>query len=90
MKEFSEEQVDNIIRLKWGKLVTEASGPTYTSNRALRSLFKVTRSQIRNIAQKSLKRRGCYIEVEMSSILYSCGKQVPLEFEDFQKMFVLF
>ena len=60
MKEFTEQQVDKIIMLKWGKLVTEASGPTYTSNRALGKLFKVSGSQIRKLYLarfEALKRR---------------------------------
>ena len=60
MKQFSEEQIDGIIRLKWGRLVTEPSGPSLTSNRALGKLFKVSGSQIRKLYLarfEALKRR---------------------------------
>ena len=42
MKEFTEEQVDAIIRLKWGRLVQQADGPTLTSNAALGKVFGVS------------------------------------------------
>lgn len=42
MKQFTEDQVDAIIKLKWGRLVTDPSGPTYTSNKVLGTLFKVS------------------------------------------------
>ena len=47
MKKFTEEQVDTIIKLKWGSLVTEATGPTYTSNAALGKIFKVSAEKVR-------------------------------------------
>ena len=46
MKEFTEEQVDAIIKLKWGRLATEPSGPTYVANAALAKLFKVSGGKI--------------------------------------------
>ena len=49
MKEFTESQVDDIIKLKWGKLVTDAFGPTYTSNSALGKIFKVSGTKIRQL-----------------------------------------
>ena len=49
MKEFTEEQVDAIIKLKWGRLVTEPSGPTYAGNAALGKLFKVSHGKIRQL-----------------------------------------
>ena len=49
MKQFTEEQVDAIIKLKWGRLVTEGAGPTYTSNAALGKIFKVSASKIRQL-----------------------------------------
>ena len=49
MKQFTEEQIDTIIRLKWGQLVTEGSGPTFTSNAALGKVFKVSSSTIRRL-----------------------------------------
>ena len=49
MKEFTEEQVDAIIKLKWGRLATEPSGPTYVANAALAKLFKVSPGKIRQL-----------------------------------------
>ena len=49
MKEFTEEQVDAIIRLKWGRLVQQADGPTLTSNAALGKVFGVSATKIRSL-----------------------------------------
>ena len=34
--------VDDLVKLKWGKLVSDATGPTLTSNAALGKIFKVS------------------------------------------------
>ena len=47
-RKLTEQMVDDLIKLKWGSLVTEASGPTLTSNAALTKVFGVFPSQIRN------------------------------------------
>ena len=47
-KILTEQQVDDLLKLKWGSVVTEASGPTLTSNKALAKVFGVKESQIRN------------------------------------------
>ena len=49
MKHITEEQVDAIVKLKWGGLVTDASGPTLTSNAALGKIFKVSPTKIRQL-----------------------------------------
>ena len=49
MKQFTEEQVDAIIRLKWGRLVQQADGPTLTSNAALGKVFGVSGQKIRQL-----------------------------------------
>ena len=49
MKEFTAAQVDSIIILKWGRLVTDASGPTLTSNAALGKVFQVSGTKIRQL-----------------------------------------
>ena len=49
MKHFTEEQVDTIIKLKWGSLVSDASGSTLTSNSALGKVFKVSAEKIRQL-----------------------------------------
>ena len=47
MKTFTEAQVDDIIRLKFGRLVTELQHRSYVSDALLGKLFKVSSSQIR-------------------------------------------
>ena len=47
MKVFSEEQIDTIVKLKFGKLVTTPGHPAYMSNAALGKLFKCSHSHIR-------------------------------------------
>ena len=46
-KAFTEQQVDDIIRLKFGSVVTTADRPSYVSNRVLGQLFGVSGSKIR-------------------------------------------
>ena len=52
-KTLSESQIDDVIKLKWGSSVDNASASTYTSNRALAKAFKVSADHIR----KSYMRR---------------------------------
>ena len=49
MKVFSEEQIDKIIMLKYGRMVNEAGSPSYISNKALGKLFKVSYSHVRRL-----------------------------------------
>ena len=49
MKEFSEQQVDDIIKLKFGKLISELGHRQYVSNRVLGKIFGVSGSQIRKL-----------------------------------------
>ena len=49
MKYFSEAQVSDLIKLKWGQLVDDASGPTLTSDAALAKVFKVSGSTVRRL-----------------------------------------
>ena len=49
MKELTKEQVNDIVKLKWGQLVESATGPTYTSNKALGKLYGVSASKIRQL-----------------------------------------
>ena len=49
MKEFSEQQVDDIIKLKFGKLVTEPGHKQYVANRILGQIFGVSASRIRRL-----------------------------------------
>ena len=47
MKTFTEQQIDDIIKLKFGKLVTTPKFTSYVSNKVLGQLFGVSGSQIR-------------------------------------------
>ena len=49
MKEFSEQQVDDIIKLKFGKLVSEPGHKQYASNQVLGQIFGVSSSKIREL-----------------------------------------
>ena len=49
MKIFSEAQVDDLLKLKFGSLVTERGHRSYVSNQMLGQLFKVSATQIRRI-----------------------------------------
>ena len=49
MKEFTEQQVDDIIKLKFGKLVTEPGHKQYVGNRVLGQIFGVSHSRIRQL-----------------------------------------
>ena len=49
MKEFSERQVDDIIKLKFGQLVTEPGHTSFVSNAVLGKLFKVSGAKVRQL-----------------------------------------
>ena len=49
MKQFSEQQVDDIIKLKFGKLVDAPGHTSYVSNKILGKIFGVSGSQIRRL-----------------------------------------
>ena len=49
MKTFTEQQVADIIKLKFGKQVTSANNPSYASNAALGKAFGVSASKIRQL-----------------------------------------
>ena len=49
MKIFSKQQVDDLIKLKFGSLVTERGHRSYVSNEELGQLFKVSHTQIRRL-----------------------------------------
>ena len=48
MKEFTEQQVDDIIKLKFGRLVTEIQRRSYVRDSILGKLFKVSASTPQN------------------------------------------
>ena len=47
MKVFTEQQVDDLIKLKFGSLVTERGHRSYVSNPVLGKLFKVSGTKVR-------------------------------------------
>ena len=49
MKTFTEQQVDDLIKLKFGKLVTTPRHTSYASDRILGKIFDVSGSQIRRL-----------------------------------------
>ena len=49
MKIFSEQQVDDLIKLKFSKLVHDRGHPSYVSNDLLGKLFKVSGCKIRSL-----------------------------------------
>ena len=49
MKEFTTNQVDDMIRLKFGQLVSSQFNRSYISNRVLGKIFGVSGSQIRRL-----------------------------------------
>ena len=49
MKVYSEPQVDDFIKLKFGRLVTEHGHPSYVSDRRLGKLFGCSGSKIRQL-----------------------------------------
>ena len=56
MKYYSEAQVDDIIRLKWGRLVTELQHRSYVRDSILGNLFKVSASTIRRLYMKRFEK----------------------------------
>lgn len=49
MKEFTEQKVDDIIKLKFGKLVDVPGHTSFVSNRVLAKIFKCSTSMIRRL-----------------------------------------
>ena len=47
MKQFTEEQIDSLIRMKFGQLVYELPSMAYVSNRVLGKVFRASQSKIR-------------------------------------------
>ena len=49
MKEFTEQQVSDLVKLKFGALVEEPGHTSYVSNRVLAKIFKCSESHIRRL-----------------------------------------
>ena len=52
MKVFTEQQVDDILKLKFGAVVTSYPSTSYVSNRVLGKIFGVSGSQVRYLYLK--------------------------------------
>ena len=52
MKEFTEQQVDDIIKLKFGRMVESTHHRSWAANWAIGKLFKVSASRIRQLYLK--------------------------------------
>ena len=49
MKVFSEQQVDDLLKLKFGAVVTKLGHTSYVSDKLLGKLFKCSSSKIRSL-----------------------------------------
>ena len=49
VKKMTESQVDDLIKLKYGKLVTSADHAAYVSNANLGKIFGISGSQVRRL-----------------------------------------
>ena len=49
MKLFTDQQVDDLIKLKFGQLVTNVNHKSYISNRILGKVFGVSGSKVRQL-----------------------------------------
>jgi hypothetical protein len=49
VKQFTEQQVDDLIKLKFGRLVTSEKNKQYVSNAVLGRIFGVSASKIREL-----------------------------------------
>ena len=49
MKEFTDKQIDDIILLKYGQLVSDGDHVAYLSNAILGQIFKVSGNKIRQL-----------------------------------------
>ena len=61
MKKLSEEQVDDILKLKFGRIVEETGHRAYVSNRTLGKIFQMSEHRIAGLirvrfAQQSYKK----------------------------------
>ena len=56
MKTFTEQQIDDLIKLKFGKLVATPKHTSYASDRVLGKIFGVSGSQIRRLYRARFER----------------------------------
>ena len=56
MKVFSESQVDDILVIKYGRVVTDGKHTAYASNATLGKVFRVSGSKIRQLIQQRFEK----------------------------------
>ena len=56
MKTYTEEQIDTIIKMRYGKLVTDPCHTAYVSLEKLRKIFGCSRTQIRSLYMKRFEK----------------------------------
>ena len=75
MKQFTESQIDDLIMLKFGKLVEQSGHLSYVSNRKLGKIFKCSGSKIRQLYTARFESRE---QKDLSSFLRSQQERSPL------------
>ena len=55
VKQFTEQQVDDLIKLKFGRLVTSAKNVQYVSNATLGKIFGISASKVRQLYANRFK-----------------------------------
>ena len=56
MKQLSEYQIDDLIKIKFGRLVTKPGNTAFVSNKILAKIFKVSEYSISNIIRTRFER----------------------------------
>ena len=56
MKQLSEGKIDDLIKIKFGRLVTEPGNTAFVSNKILAKIFKVSEYTISNIIRTRYER----------------------------------
>ena len=52
MKQLSEERIDDLLKLKFGKLVTDPGNNAFVSNKTLSKIFRISEHRITYIIRK--------------------------------------
>ena len=55
MKEFSKAQVDDIVKLRWGKLISNPKQTAFASYKTIGKIFGVSGSKIYQLCQQRFK-----------------------------------
>ena len=65
VKQFTERQVDDIIRMKFGKMVTSADNVQYASNETLGQIYGVSSTKIRELYMQWFQQALGPLEMEI-------------------------